>query len=75
METAVPCDLCSVGHWPRADAKYYQPFGGENVTFEKEEVTEMKKFGEPGMSEQFIYYCWSSGSQFCFPMHIFSFNS
>ena len=35
------------------DIKYYQPFGGEKVTFEKEEVTEMKKFGEPGMSEQF----------------------
>ena len=31
------------------DIKYYQEFGGEKVIFEKEEVTEMKKFGEPGM--------------------------
>lgn len=32
------------------DIKYYQPFGGEKVIFEKEEVTEMKKFGEPGIA-------------------------
>ena len=31
------------------DIKFYQPFGGEKVVFEKEEVTEMKKFGEPGI--------------------------
>ena len=31
------------------DIKYYQEFGGEKVIFEKEEVTEMKKFGEPGI--------------------------
>ena len=30
------------------DIKYYQEFGGEKVIFEKEEVTEMKKFAEPG---------------------------
>ena len=33
------------------DIKYYQLFGGEKVIFEKEEVIEMKKFGEPGMYE------------------------
>lgn len=32
------------------DLKYYQMFGGEKVIFEKEEVTEMKKFGTPGAS-------------------------
>ena len=31
------------------DIKCYQEFGGEKIIFEKEEVTEMKKFGEPGM--------------------------
>ena len=31
------------------DIKYYQQFGGEKVIFEKEEKTEMKKFGEPGV--------------------------
>ena len=30
------------------DIKYYQLFGGEKVIFEKEEVTDMKKFGKPG---------------------------
>ena len=32
------------------DIKYHQMFGGEKVVFEKEEVTEMKKFGIPGTS-------------------------
>ena len=31
------------------DIKFYQEFGGEKVVFEKEEVTEMKKFAEPGV--------------------------
>ena len=31
------------------DIKYYQLFGGEKVIFEKEEVTDMKKFGKPGI--------------------------
>ena len=31
------------------DMKFYQPFGGEKVAFEKEEVAEVKKFAEPGM--------------------------
>ncbi len=30
------------------DVKYYQPFGGEKVVFEKEETTEMKKVGAKG---------------------------
>ena len=30
------------------DMKFYQPFGGEKVAFEKEEVAEVKKFAEPG---------------------------
>ena len=30
------------------DIKYYQLFGGEKVIFEKEEVTDMKKFGKAG---------------------------
>ena len=38
------------------DIKYYQEFGGEKVIFEKEEVTEMKKFGEPG-----IHVCTCQG--------------
>lgn len=31
------------------DIKYYQMFGGEKVIFEKEEVAEMKNFGDPGL--------------------------
>ena len=33
------------------DIKYYQEFGGQKISFEKEEVNEMKKFGEPGMCQ------------------------
>lgn len=43
------------------DIKYYQLFGGEKVTFEKEEVTEMKKFGKPGT--YLLLYYWESGSE------------
>ena len=32
------------------DMKFYQPFGGEKVAFEKEEVAEVKKFAEPGLT-------------------------
>lgn len=38
------------------DIKYYQLFGGEKVIFEKEEVTEMKKFGKPGTYISAINY-------------------
>ena len=31
------------------DMKYYQEFGGEKVTFEKEEVGDMKKLTDKGM--------------------------
>ncbi|KAJ7370949.1 X-ray repair cross-complementing protein 6 [Desmophyllum pertusum] len=34
------------------DIKLYQMFGGEKVIFEKEEVAEMKNFGNPATTEQ-----------------------
>jgi ATP-dependent DNA helicase 2 subunit 1 len=32
-----------------SDIKYYQEFGGEKAIFEKDEVTAMKRFAEPGL--------------------------
>ena len=51
-----------------ADIKYYQLFGGEKVIFEKEEVTDMKKFGTPGIyiftysnSKLLLFWCYIRG--------------
>ncbi|CAI8018050.1 X-ray repair cross-complementing protein 5 [Geodia barretti] len=56
------------------DIKFYQPFGGEKVVFEKEEVTEMKKFGEPGLTlmgfkprSRVKKHCYIKPSNFIFP--------
>ncbi len=54
------------------DIKYYQEFGGEKIIFEKEEVSEMKKFAEPGDSDSEIVahafnICIHS---FCMALHI-----
>jgi ATP-dependent DNA helicase 2 subunit 1 len=56
------------------DIKFYQPFGGEKVVFEKEEVTEMKKFGEPGLAlmgfkprSRVKKHCYIKPSNFIYP--------
>ena len=55
LDVLVPCVMQDTGaDLMPTDIKYYQEFGGEKVIFEKEEVTEMKKFGEPGM---LVYTC------------------
>jgi ATP-dependent DNA helicase 2 subunit 1 len=56
------------------DIKCYQEFGGEKVIFEKEEVTEMKKFGEPGFTlmgfkpkSRVKQHCYIKPANFIYP--------
>ncbi|ORX98230.1 ATP-dependent DNA helicase ii [Basidiobolus meristosporus CBS 931.73] len=63
MKSETPQQVKAITHWlcadttqilQQSDLKFYYEYGGDKVVFTKEEIVNMKKFGEPALGLQIL---------------------